>query len=452
MKKGRKKQREKNYVKEILAVGRKKWHWKVPEKREESMKKIYVGSSQEEIYFAFYVPIITNFIRIVAVGMLLVLGSCFIREEGVLFDGYNVKKESTLGKDKRIFVEASTTDRKKQVSVVVPKKQYSEKELEIKWKKAKKYVRKNYLGENKSAKKVEYPLNLMTSIPNNGVVVEWQVSGEGVIQNDGTIVNEGLEKKVSTSIEAILSYGKKEEILSFSVTILPLSKSKEQLFWENWQKQVVQEQKEHGQNEYFTLPREVEGEKIVYKEKKHSSTGVVLLGILLCVMAVPFAVENKMKRQLVQREKELKISYPEFVEHFVLLVGAGMTPRGAWERMVKDYEEKRKTEKKYVYEEMRVCVYEMENGMSEAKAYNLFGKRTGLLAYMKFCTLLVQNLKKGSDDLLALLNDQIADAFHERKEYAKELGEQAGTKLLMPMMLMLCCVFVLILYAAFQSM
>ena len=72
--------------------------------------------------------------------------------------------------------------------------------------------------------------------------------------------------------------------------------------------------------------------------------------------------------------------------------------------------------------------------------------------FRKFSTLLVQNLKKGTTDLIRLLDFEVEDAFHERRENAKVLGEEAGTKLLFPMMLMLSIVFALILYAAFQSM
>jgi tight adherence protein C len=61
-------------------------------------------------------------------------------------------------------------------------------------------------------------------------------------------------------------------------------------------------------------------------------------------------------------------------------------------------------------------------------------------------------MKKGSDDLLKALEYEVTDAFRQRKENAKALGEEAGTKLLMPMMLMLVIVFAIILYAAFHNM
>ena len=90
--------------------------------------------------------------------------------------------------------------------------------------------------------------------------------------------------------------------------------------------------------------------------------------------------------------------------------------------------------------------------LNEAKAYELFGRRTGLLKYMKFSTLLVQNLKKGSDGLLRILEYEAADVLKERRENARILGEQAGTKLLMPMVIMMAEVFAIIIYAAFQNM
>ena len=94
----------------------------------------------------------------------------------------------------------------------------------------------------------------------------------------------------------------------------------------------------------------------------------------------------------------------------------------------------------------------MENGKSEAAAYTSFGRRISMLQYMKFSTLLVQNLKKGSDDLLRRMELEAEDAVRIRRELAKKQGEEAGTKLLLPMMLMLVVVFAMILTAAFRVM
>ncbi|MDE7233218.1 MAG: secretion protein F, partial [Lachnospiraceae bacterium] len=64
---------------------------------------------------------------------------------------------------------------------------------------------------------------------------------------------------------------------------------------------------------------------------------------------------------------------------------------------------------------------------------------------------LSQNIRKGSNDLLRLLGQEADTAFAERKNLAKKLGEEAGTKLLIPMMMMLCIVMVIIMIPAYFS-
>ena len=95
--------------------------------------------------------------------------------------------------------------------------------------------------------------------------------------------------------------------------------------------------------------------------------------------------------------------------------------------------------------------YELQSGRSEKEAYDHLGKRCQVQVYMKLSTLLSQNLRKGSNDLLRVLRQEADTAFEERKGLAKKLGEEAGTKLLLPMMMMLCIVMVIIMIPAYFS-
>ena len=108
--------------------------------------------------------------------------------------------------------------------------------------------------------------------------------------------------------------------------------------------------------------------------------------------------------------------------------------------------------KQYLYEEMVATYNEIKNGVTELEAYERFGRRIQLVQYMKLSTLLSQNCKKGSADLLKLLEYESAQAFEERKEMAKRLGEEAGTKLLVPMVMMLFIVLMIIMVPAFMQM
>lgn len=441
----------------ILRCLRTRLHLSVTGKRLEELQKIYVGKGEEEIYYAFYGKWGCIMLGVLLGGLLLVAGSGLIAEKRELLENYFIEREGVKGKEKQVRLNVSAREEEREVTLTIPARIYTEEELAEEFDKAEEYIREVYLGENPSSEEISRPLCLMDRIPQSILTVEWECGKEGVIDQDGTIHNEELEESQASSVTAIVSCHtgrgeeEKERRIVFQVTVLPKDKSQEDTFWESWQENMQKNEEASAAMEYVELPRAVEGVSIQYGEEVASLPPVVCCGMLIGLISIPLLSGGRIKSALEKREEQLVFSYPEFVEHFVLLIGAGQTVRGAWEKIAEEYQRKN-GRLQYVYEEMLVSLREMENGMSEARAYELFGRRTGILSYMKFCTLLVQNLKKGSADLLELLNYEVEDAFRERKENAKAMGEKAGTKLLMPMMLMLIIVFAIIIYAAFSGM
>ena len=59
--------------------------------------------------------------------------------------------------------------------------------------------------------------------------------------------------------------------------------------------------------------------------------------------------------------------------------------------------------------------------------------------------------KVGNRKLLEQLNEEADRVFSERRNAARRLGEEAGTKLLIPMMLMLVIVMGIVIIPAFLS-
>ena len=103
------------------------------------------------------------------------------------------------------------------------------------------------------------------------------------------------------------------------------------------------------------------------------------------------------------------------------------------------------------YEEMRYTMNELKNGRPESECYEAFGRRCESPVYRKFGMLLSQNLRKGTKGLTNLLQREAQEAFEERKNMAKKLGEEAGTKLMIPLFLMLAVVFVVVTVPAFLT-
>ena len=146
--------------------------------------------------------------------------------------------------------------------------------------------------------------------------------------------------------------------------------------------------------------------------------------------------------------------HPEILNKVMLLLGAGLTFRGTIERLAAEYERERASGGpfRYAYEELCIMVQEMKDGVSEVTAIERFGRRCRMLPYLKFSSIITQNLKKGASGMIEILEKEAGEALVQRKERALKQGETAGTKLLMPMMLMLGLVMGIIMIPAFMSM
>ena len=104
-----------------------------------------------------------------------------------------------------------------------------------------------------------------------------------------------------------------------------------------------------------------------------------------------------------------------------------------------------------VYEEMLYASREIEGGVSEAAAFENFGKRVGQKHYVKLTALLTQSLQKGNTQLFNTLRQEVTALSEERSAASRRKGEEASTRLLFPMMLMLAMTMVLIMYPAFLA-
>lgn len=173
------------------------------------------------------------------------------------------------------------------------------------------------------------------------------------------------------------------------------------------------------------------------KEKKGVliAVGAIILAVLLFVMA-----DRDLHSELLAKQQAMKQKYPDVVQKLQLYLGAGMTMRGALQKISPEYEQ------------VGYLCRELQSGVSEAAAYENFGRRTGVQEYLRLSTLMAQNSKKGNSTLLERLREEADRANIEQLQSCRKLGEEASTKLLVPMVLMLLVVMLIIIIPAFSSM
>ena len=175
--------------------------------------------------------------------------------------------------------------------------------------------------------------------------------------------------------------------------------------------------------------------------------------MLVLILPVGFWAREDSKIHDAARERltQLELDYSQLLWKLTMLLSAGLTIRGAFTRITEQYEAEH-TARRYVYEEMILTLREMRSGVPEAGAYENFGRRCCLPAYIKLGSLLSQNLKKGSKGLTALLEHEAVLSMEQHKMAVRRLGEKASVKMLLPMVLMFGVVLIILMVPAFLSM
>lgn len=336
-------------------------------------------------------------------------------------------------------------------SYLVEERKYTAEEAEKLYTQAVRKLPEVICGENASLEDVRTHLDLVTKMEDYPFAISWESDSYSVVNTDGTVNNEELAEGAVVALTAHFRYEEWNWEHQMYVRVNPRLYTKQELFRRKLE-ELLQVQEERTKNtDRMVLPESVDAVPIVWKEIVEDSSGYLLLLILTAAAFLYWARSREPDRQLESRRRELLLDYPEIVNKLALYMGAGMTIRNAFFKLGEDYKKQQKERKRYAYEEILMTCYELQSGRSEREAYDHFGKRCQVQVYMKLSTLLSQNLRKGSNDLLRVLRQEADNAFAERKGLAKKLGEEAGTKLLLPMMMMLCIVMVIIMIPAYFS-
>lgn len=331
---------------------------------------------------------------------------------------------------------------------IVEAQKYTPGEAEDLYRAASETLSGTILGQNGSLEDVRYDLDLVTGIEGYPFDISWDSSSYALVNTDGTVNNEELTEGTVVMLTAHFRYEGQTWDQQIPVQVNPAVYTHRELLRRRIEELLYMQDESTGSEEEMRLPDSVETAPITWREVVQDGSGYVMLLAVLAAGLLYWASGKELDRKLEQRRRELLLDYPEIVNKLALYMGAGMTIRNAFVKMGEDYKRRQKERRRYVYEEILIACNELHSGRSEGEVYDRFGRRCQVPVYIKLSTLLSQNIRKGSNDLLAMLRQEADSAFAERKNQARKLGEEAGTKLLLPMMMMLCIVMVIIMIPA----
>ncbi len=333
-------------------------------------------------------------------------------------------------------------------------RQRSEEEIETAFSESIRILNEALGVENGEAASFTESVMLPQMISETGVEIRWTSSDNDIIAKDGTVQRAHLDEVCTVNLQAHLSFAGEEREHWFTVNVPPYEAGSNEALLYGAQEELHALEAETVREEGFYLPEDMKGVTIGLPKESDSSWGL-LLGAGLCLpFVLVFAKRREKEKERKQRAEELLAAYPGVITKLTLYTGAGLSLRGAWERLATEYRAKAEHEgnKDAVAEEVLILAGELKNGTSEARAYEAFGRRIGLKPYLRCASLLVSQIQKGSGGLRKNLEEEVRLAWEMHREQASKKGEEAQTKLLFPMMGMLFLVMAVVMIPAFFAM
>ena len=421
------------------------------------LSALYDTRDLKEIEESYYANKISIVLLVAIAGCFLALMLHISTIHGSVIEEGNVIRRSSPGSGEESLELVARTEEGKDLGdfeLIVDEQVYTPKEADALFEKASEEMEKHILGDNPSVDRVSTDLDLVKEVPGYPFEISWQTEDYEVISYDGKIVAKDLPKEGTViQLTATYKYDDRSWQQVIYINIIPKKLSASEKAKAAVEKLLDSANLSSRYEETLKLPGSYDGSRIIWSEKKEDNSLILLLLMWIAGVAC-FALKDKeLKEKAAQRRQQLLLDYPQLVSQLVLYLGAGMTVRNIFFKLADDYVKKLEAggEPRHMYEELLKTTRQLQAGQSEVKVYEAFGQRCQGQEYTRLCTLLSQNLRKGNGEILKLLQEESSKAFNDRMDTVRKLGEEAGTKLLLPMILMLLIVMVVIMIPAYLT-
>ena len=368
------------------------------------------------------------------------------------------------------------------VTIRVSPKAYTYKQAQDLLDQAETQLQKQLPGRNDSLDDVRYPLQLPQSLLDDTISAEYTISPYGVIDDtSGVIVGDLTENGTPVTVEATLKVQELERICRYAAVVFPPALTDKEQFSADLDTALRAADNSDPTSDQIRLPAYAGDTPLSWSRPKGPFLTILFILTLLLPALFWFQKDEKMKELAKKRRELLDLDYSELLFKLTLLIGAGLTIKGAFSRICSQQEAlqnssslparggkdsmQHPTERNKlpsgkgsrpesahpVYGEIQILLREITDGVPEETAYENFGRRCGLPTYIKLGSLLAQNLRKGSSGLTALLEKEAFLSLQQHRTAARKMGERASMRMLFPMLLMFVDVMLIMMVPAMLS-
>lgn len=167
----------------------------------------------------------------------------------------------------------------------------------------------------------------------------------------------------------------------------------------------------------------------------------------LAAGSVYYWMDKELDKKIKNKKSNMLIDLPDFINNITLLINAGLNFNTAVEKVVRDRGAKRP-----LYKELNNLISETKAGVPITHAFEDFANKCRTPEITRFVSTVLQNLNRGSADLVYVLRILAQESWERRKDIAKKQGEEASAKLVLPMMLIFVAIIIIVMAPAVLTM
>ncbi len=167
---------------------------------------------------------------------------------------------------------------------------------------------------------------------------------------------------------------------------------------------------------------------------------MIFVGLILTVIIITYSFLS-LDKELLKRKRECISELPFFIHSLILLINAGESIQSAFVKVTRSYASPPDSHLKL---QLMKAMYELENGNSFTVVLERLNQRVAVHEVSVFTTTLILNVRRGGKDLVLILDNLANDFWNRRINEARIIGEEASSKLVFPMLLILIVVILVL--------
>ncbi len=353
---------------------------------------------------------------------------------------------------KEVTMFLKKAKKKKKIVLTVEEQKLSDKEIEKLYDEFFGKLTEKIRGKNPSFQRVNQKLEFPEQLEGYPFEITYEPEDSAYIQLDGSLGDKAHVKKqeegCTTRLTVTASYRQYHKKKTYSLSFIPENiKSRDSVF-SDVTRFLKKSERKNRENAVVKLPVSYKDIFIEKEGRDYSVLKLVLVTVSFAI-CIPAYHVIALKKKGEKCQDEAQKDFPLVVHLLTLYMGAGLSFFSAVRRISQDYQKKReKSGRKYVFEKIMVMEQQMCMGLRQQEACQCWCMQFEAPCYQKLSLILTQSFTKGTGEARALMKMAEQEAFYGRIDRAKKEGEEASTRLLFPMILLLCQVMVLVMYPA----